>query len=202
MSDDKKQPTEEKAPEEQKKDEAPAEEKKETQEEQAPAEKTDAAPENAEKAADAPVEAAEAASADTETPAETETAEAPETPAEDPAEITDEERKAATELPNRDLKPGMVVRVHETIKDTNTKGEERERVQVFEGTILGISGKGIERTMTVRKVSKGHGVEKIYPLSSPHIAKVEVVKQFRTRRAKLGFLRRGKLKRRLRELKK
>ena len=104
------------------------------------------------------------------------------------------------ELPYRNLKPGMVVRVHETIKDVNAKGEERSRVQVFEGTILGFSGAGITRTMTVRKVSNGFGVEKVYPLSSPHVGKVEVVRAQRTRRAKLWFLRKG-FKRRLKEVK-
>ncbi|MEK7108247.1 MAG: 50S ribosomal protein L19 [Patescibacteria group bacterium] len=102
-------------------------------------------------------------------------------------------------LPHRDIKPGMSVRVHEVIKDLNAKGEERERVQVFEGVVLGVSGAGIQRTMTVRKVSGGIGVEKIYPLSSPHVQKIEVVKQYRTRRSKLWFLRRG-FKRRLQEV--
>lgn len=118
---------------------------------------------------------------------------------EDPVTVSEEDRAQAVELPHRDLKPGMVVRVHEVIKDTNSKGEERERVQVFEGTILGLAGSGVGRTMTVRKVSMGFGVEKIYPLASPHVAKVEVVKQLRTRRSKLWFLRKGKTKRRIKE---
>ena len=102
-------------------------------------------------------------------------------------------------FPHRSIKPGMVVRVHEIIKDTNAKGEERERVQVFEGTVLDLTGAGISRTMTVRKVSDGNfGVEKIYPLASPHVEKIEVVKQLKVRRANLGFLRRGALKRPLR----
>ncbi|HBU27614.1 TPA: 50S ribosomal protein L19 [Candidatus Uhrbacteria bacterium] len=104
-------------------------------------------------------------------------------------------------MPHRDLKPGMVVRVHEVIKDTNAKGEERQRVQVFEGTILGFNGSGITRTMTVRRVSGETGVEKIYPLSSPHVSKVEIVKTLRVRRAKLWFLRKGKTKRRMKEIK-
>ena len=138
-------------------------------------------------------EAADAAPAE-EAPAE----EAP--AAEEVVEVTEEERKPAVEMPHRDLKTGMVVRVHETIKDTNSKGQERERVQVFEGTILGFAGSGIGRTMTVRKVSKGFGVEKIYPLASPHVAKVEVVKQLRARRSKMWFLRKGKTKRRIKEI--
>ncbi|NQV12596.1 50S ribosomal protein L19 [Candidatus Uhrbacteria bacterium] len=122
---------------------------------------------------------------------------APETPA---APEAPEEAKS-TELPYRNLKPGMTVRVHETIKDFNSKGVERERVQVFEGVILGFGGSEHTRTITVRKVSGGIGVEKVYPLSSPHVAEIEVVKEVKTRRSKLWFLRKG-FKRRLKEVKK
>lgn len=129
---------------------------------------------------------------------------AEEAPADAPAEeaATEEVEATPVAMPHRDLKPGMVVRVHEIIKDTNAKGEERQRVQVFEGTILGFNGSGIGRTMTVRKVSGGIGVEKIYPLSSPHVEKVEVLKELRVRRSKLWFLRKGKTKRRMKEVKK
>ncbi|MCG2688014.1 50S ribosomal protein L19 [Candidatus Parcubacteria bacterium] len=106
----------------------------------------------------------------------------------------------AKELPNRELRTGMVIRVHERIKDFTSKGEERERVQVFEGVVLGLKGKGIGRTITVRKDSKGFMVEKIFPLSSPNIVKVEIKKQYRVRRAKLSYLR-GSFKRKLKELK-
>lgn len=99
------------------------------------------------------------------------------------------------------LKTGMVVRLHEVIKDVNAKGEERERLQVFEGTILGFSGSGATRTMTIRKVASGVGVEKIYPLSSPHVSKVEVTKEQRVRRAKLTFMRTGEKKRPMKEAK-
>ncbi len=119
--------------------------------------------------------------------------------AEEPAEEVKEE--VVEELPNRDLKPGMVIRVHERIKDVSPKGQPRERVQVFEGMIIGIKGKKIGRTMTVRKDSKGWMVEKIFPLASPNLSKVEVVKQYRVRRAKLNYLR-GKYKKRLKEVKK
>lgn len=131
-------------------------------------------------------------------------AETPETPTEDASEegTADETAVEVEEVsaPHRDIKPGMVVRVHEVIKDTNAKGEERERVQIFEGTVLGLTGEGISRTMTVRKVSGGIGVEKIYPLASPHVSKIEVVKAYRTRRSKLWFLRRG-FKRKMKEVK-
>ena len=109
------------------------------------------------------------------------------------------EEVAKPEL-NRHLRPGMIVRVHEIISDVTPSGEERRRIQVFEGIVLGFKGHGIGRTMTVRKVSKGFGVEKIYPLASPNIEKVEVLRQLRVRKAKLNFLRgifkRGNVKRR------
>ncbi len=117
---------------------------------------------------------------------------------ETPNEVVAEAKIAS--MPHRDIKVGMVVRVHEIIKDVNAKGEERERTQVFEGTVLGFSGAGISRTMTVRKISEGIGVEKIYPLSSPHISKIEIVKTMRVRRAKLYFLRDKANKRNIKEV--
>ncbi|OGL95437.1 50S ribosomal protein L19 [Candidatus Uhrbacteria bacterium RIFOXYB12_FULL_58_10] len=86
------------------------------------------------------------------------------------------------------MRPGMTVRVHERIEDVTPKGEKRVRVQIFEGLILGIRGSGPSKTMTIRKVSGGIGVEKIYPLASPVIAKVEIVKTAKVRRAKLSFI--------------
>lgn len=104
---------------------------------------------------------------------------------------------------NEIYKPGMVVKIHQKIKETNAKGEEKERIQIFEGTILAAKhGQEIGATITVRKVSEGIGVEKIYPIHSPVIAKIEIVKQFRVRRAKLHHLRDPKFKRRLKEVKK
>ncbi len=87
-----------------------------------------------------------------------------------------------------EIKPGMVVRVHEKIEDTNAKGEKRNRVQIFEGLVMGIRGAGASRNFRVRKVTDGFGVEKIYPISSPNVTKVEVLKQMRVRRAKLSFV--------------
>lgn len=88
-----------------------------------------------------------------------------------------------------EVKPGATVKVYQRIKETNTKGEEKERVQMFEGVVLARRGGGISETITVRKLSYGIGVEKIFPLSLPTIEKIEVVKQMKTRRSKLYYLR-------------
>jgi large subunit ribosomal protein L19 len=99
------------------------------------------------------------------------------------------------------LKPGQVVKIHLKIKDVTPKGEERERIQVFEGTIIARKGQDVQsRTITVRKVSGGIGVERIFPLKMPAIDKIETVKELRTRRSKLYFTRNYKKK--LREVKK
>jgi len=98
------------------------------------------------------------------------------------------------------LKPGMVVKVHQRIKEFNQKGEEKERIQIFEGIILAVRHH-LEpgATITVRKVSDGVGVEKIFPIHSPIIAKLEIVKEFEVRRAKLHHLRRDDFKRKMKE---
>jgi large subunit ribosomal protein L19 len=98
-----------------------------------------------------------------------------------------------------ELKPGMTVRIYQKIKETNTKGEEKERLQYFEGIIIAKKhGKESGATITVRKVSDGVGVEKIFPLNLPTIDKIVVKKQAEVRRAKLYFLKRG-YKKKLRE---
>lgn len=97
--------------------------------------------------------------------------------------------------------PGTEIRVHQKIKEVNPKGEEKERIQVFEGIVIARKhGSEDGATITVRKVSDGIGVEKIYPLNMPSIAKIEVKRKFRVRRAKLGFLRLPKFKKRLKEI--
>jgi large subunit ribosomal protein L19 len=86
--------------------------------------------------------------------------------------------------------PGMVVRVHQKVKETNTKGEDRERIQIFEGTVIAKKGQDkASATITVRKIASGVGVERIFPLRMPSIASVEVVRQYDIRRSKLYYLR-------------
>lgn len=82
------------------------------------------------------------------------------------------------------FKTGDTVRVFGKVKEGN-----RERIQVFEGTVLKIQGGGNRTTFTVRKTSNGVGVEKTWPLHSPNVEKVEVVRRGKVRRAKLLYLR-------------
>lgn len=79
---------------------------------------------------------------------------------------------------------GDTVKVYGKIKEGN-----RERIQVFEGTVMKIQGGGNRTTFTVRKVSNGVGVEKTWPMHSPNVEKVEVVRRGKVRRAKLNYLR-------------
>ncbi len=83
-----------------------------------------------------------------------------------------------------EFRSGDTVRVHMLIREG-----EKERVQIFEGVVLARSGSGIEETMTVRKISHGIGVERIFPIHSPRIAKIELATIGRIRRAKLYYLR-------------
>ncbi|WP_274421578.1 50S ribosomal protein L19 [Blautia sp. XA-2221] len=83
-----------------------------------------------------------------------------------------------------EFRTGDTVRVHALIKEGN-----RERIQIFEGTVLKRQGGSTRETFTVRKSSNGVGVEKTWPLHSPHVVKVEVVRYGKVRRAKLNYLR-------------
>jgi large subunit ribosomal protein L19 len=88
-----------------------------------------------------------------------------------------------------DFRPGDTIRVHVKIKEG-----EKERLQAFEGTVIARNNKGISETITVRKMSFGHGVERIFPVHAPVIERIEIVRTGRVRRAKLYYLRgrRGK----------
>ena len=83
-----------------------------------------------------------------------------------------------------EFRAGDTVRVHVRIKEG-----EKERIQIFEGLVIYRHGGGISATFTVRKISSGVGVEKIFPVHSPMIAKIEVVRLGKVRRAKLHYLR-------------
>ena len=83
-----------------------------------------------------------------------------------------------------EFRVGDTVRVHALIKEGN-----RERIQIFEGTVLKRQGGSTRETFTVRKSSNGVGVEKTWPLHSPHVVKVEVIRHGKVRRAKLNYLR-------------
>lgn len=88
------------------------------------------------------------------------------------------------------LKPGMIVKVHQKIKDINSKGEEKERIQIFEGIVLAVKhGTEVGATFTVRKDSHGFGVEKIFPTHSPVVASVELVRQMQVNQARPYFIR-------------
>ncbi|MEK7562178.1 MAG: 50S ribosomal protein L19 [Patescibacteria group bacterium] len=91
-----------------------------------------------------------------------------------------------TKMP--DIKPGDAIKVHQKIKEG-----AKERIQIFEGIVIARKhGKGISATITVRKVVDGVGVERVFPIYSPAIAKIEVVKRAKVRRAKLYYLRTAK----------
>jgi large subunit ribosomal protein L19 len=80
--------------------------------------------------------------------------------------------------------PGDTVRVHVKVREG-----DKERIQVFEGVVLGRRGGGVRESFTVRKVSYGIGVERVFPLHSPNVSEIEVVRRGRVRRAKLYYLR-------------
>src|SRR5205823_7096362 len=79
---------------------------------------------------------------------------------------------------------GDSVRVH-----TRVVEGDKERIQIFAGIVIGRKGRGLNETFTVRRISYGEGVERVFPLHSPRVAKVEVEQQGRARRARLNYLR-------------
>ena len=94
--------------------------------------------------------------------------------------FTNEQIKAEVPV----IRIGDTIRVHNKIKEGN-----RERIQMFEGTVIAKHGGGISETFTVRRVSYGCGVEKTFPLHSPHVVKVDIIRVGKVRRAKLYYLR-------------
>lgn len=89
------------------------------------------------------------------------------------------------QLTNRpDIKVGDTVKMHLKIKEGN-----KERIQIFQGVVIGIKGSGLSKTVTVRKISYGVGVEKIIPLYSTTLQKIEIIKRGTVRKSKLYFLR-------------
>ena len=94
-------------------------------------------------------------------------------------------------LNNEQLKENVpVINVGDTVRVSNKiKEGTRERVQLFEGTVIAKNGGGISETFTVRRVSYGVGVEKTFPVHSPNVEKVEIVRNGKVRRAKLYYLR-------------
>ena len=80
--------------------------------------------------------------------------------------------------------------VGDTVKvDVKIREDDRERIQVFEGTVIAINGSGVTETFTVRRVSYGVGVERVFPVNSPNVADVKIVRYGKVRRAKLYYLR-------------
>jgi large subunit ribosomal protein L19 len=95
---------------------------------------------------------------------------------------TIEKEQQKTDVTN--FKVGDGVRVH-----TRVREGDKERIQIFAGIVIGRKGRGINETFTVRRISYGEGVERVFPVHSPRIAKVDVEKAGKARRAKLNYLR-------------
>jgi len=83
-----------------------------------------------------------------------------------------------------DFNVGDSVKVHTRVKEGN-----KERIQLFAGLVIARKGSGVNASFTVRKISYGHGVERVFPVHTPRIDKIEVVSRGKVRRAKLNYLR-------------
>jgi large subunit ribosomal protein L19 len=101
----------------------------------------------------------------------------------------DEAVRVIGEKSHPDFDQGDTLKVHVRIKEG-----ERERIQIFEGVCLGRNGAGLQESFTVRKISFGEGVERVFPVYSPNVEQIEIVRRGNVRRAKLYYLRdrRGK----------
>lgn len=100
----------------------------------------------------------------------------------DLVKFVEEQAVATSELPS--FKSGDTVSVHYKIREGN-----KERVQIYQGVVLQRNSSGVNETFTVRKMSNGIGVERIFPINSPNIAKIEVNSHGKVRRSKLFYLR-------------
>ncbi len=98
--------------------------------------------------------------------------------------IIDAIEKDQFKLEITEFRVGDGVRVH-----TRVVEGDKERIQVFSGIVIGRKGRGLNETFTVRRISYGEGVERVFPLHSPRIARIEIEKQGKARRAKLNYLR-------------
>jgi large subunit ribosomal protein L19 len=96
--------------------------------------------------------------------------------------IEKEQQKDGTKF-----KVGDSIRVH-----TRVVEGDKERIQIFSGIVIGRKGRGLNETFTVRRISYGEGVERVFPINSPRIAKIEIETEGKARRAKLNYLRRRK----------
>jgi large subunit ribosomal protein L19 len=110
-------------------------------------------------------------------------------------EIVEKKYLRSKALP--EFMPGDSVQVHVRVKETEKAGKgkekdkekEKERIQIFEGVVIGLRGRGIQSSFVVRKISFGVGVERIFPLHSPTVDKIKVLRHGKVRRAKLYYLR-------------
>ena len=98
--------------------------------------------------------------------------------------ILDKIRKEQVHEERHQFSVGDTIRIHVKIVEGNT-----ERIQQFQGVVIARRGSGIEETFTVRRVQAGQGVERVFPINSPRIAKIEVIRRGDVRRAKLYYLR-------------
>lgn len=86
-----------------------------------------------------------------------------------------------------DFSAGDTLKVHSIIKETDAKGVEKQRIQIFQGVCVKRKNSGIASTFTIRKISDGIGVERIYPTHSPMISKIEVANKGSVRRANISY---------------
>ena len=95
-------------------------------------------------------------------------------------------KQIRTDIP--EFRVGYTVRVDLKIDEVDSQGNKKVRIQAFEGLVMAIKGSGISKTFTVRKVSGNIGVEKTFPVNSPRIDKIVVVRKGKVRQAKLGYI--------------